>query len=198
MNKRLLLALLFLVKFSGGMQSEIEMGIPKGSDVASKVSQSGGCFGMRMKKALNFIGLGSLTVLAEGYRFLTNEQIVPLLVAYAVGKSMAEITERYKYYKKILASMVAWFGGGMLYWFDIIDLEVVAGVIIMYMIYTTFEEYAKATGRRNRFTESFKDLPGDLQSKLVSVVSNVAEKMKNIGHSKLEDEYADVELGLLT
>ena len=151
-----------------------------------------GCFN-RMKAAFNGLprgvkdtieisGLTAFTVGASFYGQASGNQYLPVLIAYAAGRTAADVTQRFQYYKKIVPSMLLWVAGGVVYWFFPTSMFVTDGIacaIIMYMVHTTFEDYAVKTGRRNNFTEDFKDLPKDLQEQLIKGVKNVVTELNS-------------------
>lgn len=127
----------------------------------------------RVKKdAVELLGMLGIDIATEVYRYFSGNDSLSWLVGYAVGKQVAQMTERYAYWKKISVALALWGIGGLTY-FMMYNAETLGASIVMYMVHTTFEEYAKKTGRSIAATTDFRDMPSDLQQQLVTNIKSL-------------------------
>ena len=124
------------------------------------------------KDAAELLGMVGVDIGMEVYRYFSGNDALSWLVGYAVGKQVSHMTERYAYWKKISVALTLW-GVGTIVHIMGYDAATLAASIVMYMVHTTFDEYAKKTGRSTVATMDFRDMPKELQEQLVTNIKSL-------------------------
>ena len=136
------------------------------------------------KDAVELAGLASVDVAMCFYGNASENTYLPLLVSYAVGQASSEITDRHKYYAKVLASATVVGLIELLKMYSGFNLWTFTMSALMAVVHATFEEYAKMSGRKNTFSEDFRDLPADLQTMVVERIKRLAVQVRAIKRDK--------------
>jgi len=193
--------------------SDIEMGIiaeqespgcfKRFKDSCSRgVKQCWGKLPRGVKDTIELVGLAGVDGASLFYKYYYGNRYLSLLTSYAIGKTAADITERQKYYWKLLTGAAIITGCELIKFYSGADLWTFSTSAIMYLIHSSLEEYAVMTGRKNKFTEDFRGLPTDLQELIIGRIKKLAEQVRLVKSGKANIQsgtnYIDVEMGLVT
>jgi hypothetical protein len=136
------------------------------------------------KDAIELTGLAAVDVAMYFYGAASNNTVLPVLTAYAIGQVSSEILDRHKYYLKILGYGAAFGLVELIKLWSGTELVTLSTSAIMAVVHTTFDEYAKMTGRKNTFTEDFRELPAKLQKMVIERLKRLARQVRAVktGH----------------
>lgn len=132
------------------------------------------------KDSIELTGLAAVDVAMQFYGEASNNTVLPVLTAYAIGQVGSEILDRHKYYLKTLGY------GAVVGLVELIklwsgkELATLSTSAIMALVHTTFDEYAKMTGRKNTFTEDFRDLPARLQTMVIDRLKKLGKQVQAV------------------
>ena len=132
------------------------------------------------KDAIELAGLAAVDVAMYFYGDASGNTVLPVLTAYAIGQVGSEILDRHKYYLKILGYGAVFGLVELIKLSSGTELVTLSTSAIMALVQTTFDEYAKMTGRKNTFTEDFRDLPAQLQKMVIDRLKRLARQVRAV------------------
>ena len=136
----------------------------------SKVGKWWNSIGQKKKDAIELLGLLGVDLGVEAYRYFSGNDLLSMLVGYAVGKQAARVTDKYACWKKLLAGCVGWAVGTLPYALVRYDALTVNLACMMFIVHAIFDEYSKRTGRANTDIMDFRDMPLELQQIFITEI----------------------------